>query len=364
VAVGNEPFLKAYNGSFMKTTFPALKNVQKALDEAGIGGSVKAVVPLNADVYVSPDDKPSSGAFRPDINDLMTDIVKFLHDHGAPFVVNIYPFLSLALSDNFPFEFAFFDGGRNIQDKDGISYTNVFDANYDTLVHALTKAGVPNLKIIVGEAGWPTDGETNANLKLARRFYDGLLKKLAKNEGTPLRPGRLEVYLFGLFDEDLKSIAPGNFERHWGILTYDGKPKFPIDLTGQGHDKLLAAVPDVQYLPSQWCVFDDKAKDQSGKLPGNLQYACASGDCTALGYGSSCNGLDEKSNISYAFNMYFQMQDQDVRACDFDGLAKITDKNASTRGCLFPIQIVSAGGRTAPVFLWVALWAFAVMLFV
>jgi hypothetical protein len=45
VAVGNEPFLKAYNGSFMKTTFPALKNVQKALDEAGIGGSVKAVVP-------------------------------------------------------------------------------------------------------------------------------------------------------------------------------------------------------------------------------------------------------------------------------------------------------------------------------
>ncbi|TVU08021.1 hypothetical protein EJB05_41403, partial [Eragrostis curvula] len=364
VAVGNEPFLKAYNGSFMKTTFPALKNIQKALDEAGVGGTVKAVVPLNADVYVSPDDKPSSGAFRPDINDLMTDIVKFLHDHGAPFVVNIYPFLSLALSDDFPFDFAFFDGGRNIQDKGGISYTNVFDANYDTLVHALKKAGVPNLKIVVGEAGWPTDGEKNANVKLARRFYDGLLEKLAKNQGTPLRPGKLEVYLFGLFDEDLKSIAPGDFERHWGILTYDGKPKFPIDLTGQGHDKLLASVPDVKYLPSQWCVFDDTAKDQSNKLPGNIQYACASGDCTALGYGSSCNDLDEKSNISYAFNMYFQMQDQDVRACDFDGLAKITDKNASTRGCLFPIQIVSAGGRAAPTFWWAALWALVVMLFV
>ncbi|GJM98085.1 hypothetical protein PR202_ga15061 [Eleusine coracana subsp. coracana] len=356
VAVGNEPFLKAYNGSFMKTTFPALKNIQKALDEAGIGGTVKAVVPLNADVYVSPDDKPSSGAFRPDIDDLMTDIVKFLHDHGAPFVVNIYPFLSLALSDHFPFEFAFFDGGKNIQDKGGISYTNVFDANYDTLVHALKKAGVPNLKIVVGEAGWPTDGDKNANIKLAKRFYDGLMKKLVKNEGTPLRPGKLEVYLFGLFDEDQKSIAPGDFERHWGILTYDGKPKFPMDLSGQGHDKLLSPVPDVQYLPSQWCVFDDKAKDQSGKLPGNIQYACASGDCTALGYGSSCNGLDEKSNISYAFNMYFQMQDQDVRACDFDGLAKITDKNASTRGCLFPIQIISAGGRAAPALWWAALW--------
>jgi hypothetical protein len=88
----------------------------------------------------------------------MTDIVKFLHDRGAPFVVNIYPFLSLALSDHFAFEFAFFDGGKNIQDEGGISYTNVFDANYDALVSALKKAGVPNLKIIVGEAGcWPTE---------------------------------------------------------------------------------------------------------------------------------------------------------------------------------------------------------------
>ncbi|EAZ37505.1 hypothetical protein OsJ_21839 [Oryza sativa Japonica Group] len=341
VAVGNEPFLKAYNGSFMKTTFPALKNIQKALNEAGVGDKVKATVPLNADVYVSPDNKPSSGAFRPDIQGLMTDMVKFLHEHGSPFVVNIYPFLSLYQSDDFPFEFAFVDGGKTIQDKGGISYSNVFDANYDTLVTALKKAGVPSLKVVVGEVGWPTDGDKNANLKLARRYYDGLLKKLSKKEGTPLRPGKMDVYMFGLFDEDMKSILPGNFERHWGIFTYDGKPKFPMDLSGHGNDKPLAGVPGVEYLPKQWCVFDDGAEDKS-KLPGNIQYACASGDCTALGYGCSCNGLDEKSNISYAFNMYYQMQDQDVRACDFDGLAKITTKNASARGCAFPIQIISA----------------------
>ena len=34
VAVGNEPFLKSYHGSFMENTVPALKNIQKALDEA------------------------------------------------------------------------------------------------------------------------------------------------------------------------------------------------------------------------------------------------------------------------------------------------------------------------------------------
>ncbi|XP_023540642.1 glucan endo-1,3-beta-glucosidase 6-like [Cucurbita pepo subsp. pepo] len=51
VAVGNEPFLNAYNGSFLQTTFPAMQNVQAALIKAGLGRQVKVTVPLNADVY-------------------------------------------------------------------------------------------------------------------------------------------------------------------------------------------------------------------------------------------------------------------------------------------------------------------------
>jgi hypothetical protein len=97
VAVGNEPFLKSYNGSFINITFPALKNMQRALNEAGFGQHIKAVVPLNADVYSSPANMPvpSAGSFRRDINALMVDIVNFLHMNDAPFVVNIYPYLSL-----------------------------------------------------------------------------------------------------------------------------------------------------------------------------------------------------------------------------------------------------------------------------
>ncbi|MQM21096.1 hypothetical protein Taro_054129 [Colocasia esculenta] len=349
VAVGNEPFLKSYNGSFLHTTLPALKNIQKALDEAGVGKEIKATVPLNADVYDSPPSNPvpSGGNFRSDIRGLMVDVVKFLHANDAPFVVNIYPFLSLYANDDFPLDFAFFDGGgRAINDNDE-QYTNVFDANFDTLVWSLKKSGVPNLKIVVGEIGWPTDGDKHATVDLAKRFYDGLFKKLAKNEGTPLRPGDMDVYLFGLLDEDQKSVAPGNFERHWGILYYDGKPKFPMDLTGKGNDKFWVPVKGVQYLPAQWCVFNDRAKDLKG-LADNVNYACANGDCTALGYGCSCGDLDSRGNISYAFNMYFQMQDQDVMACDFDGLAKITQKNASQGSCLFPVQILSASQRTTP----------------
>ncbi|KAI3930735.1 hypothetical protein MKX01_037181 [Papaver californicum] len=346
VAVGNEPFLSAYNGSNLKTTFPALQNIQKALNEHGFGDKIKASIPQNADVYESSNDTPSEGQFRSDIKDLMHQIVKFLHDNDAPFIVNIYPFLSLYQNPNFPFELAFFDGGgKSINDK-GVQYTNVFEANYDTLVWALTKAGAPNLKIVVGEIGWPTDGNKFATVGLAKKFYNGLLKKMASSKkGTPLRPGHLDVYLFSLFDEDQKSIAPGPFERHWGIFRYDGKPKFPMDLTGQGQEKYLIEAKGVQYLTKQWCVFNKEHSNTTDTVPGDLSYACSLGDCTALGYGSSCNHLDSYGNISYAYNMYFQMQDQDVQACDFHGTGMITTVNASTGSCLFPVQIENAGKR-------------------
>ncbi|KAE8704895.1 hypothetical protein F3Y22_tig00110432pilonHSYRG00005 [Hibiscus syriacus] len=178
VAVGNEPFLTSYRGRFNKTAFPAMKNIQRALNDE---------------------------------------------------------------------DFAFFDGGYAIQDKN-VQYTNVFEANFDTLVYALKTAGTPNLSIIVGEIGWPTDGHKVANKANAKKFYDGLFRVLASDKGTPLRPGEIEVYLFGLFDEDTESIKPGNFERHWGIFGFDGKPKFAMDMSGNGSHMELFRDPDFPSL--------------------------------------------------------------------------------------------------------------------
>ncbi|CAA3019212.1 glucan endo-1,3-beta-glucosidase 8-like, partial [Olea europaea subsp. europaea] len=284
VAVGNEPFLTSYNNSFLNTTFPALQNIQNALNDAGVGDSIKATVPLNADVYGSPPDNPipSAGTFRTDILGQMTQIVEFLNKNSAPFTVNIYPFLSLYANENFPVDYAFFDGVSNPIVDNGIPYTNVFDANFDTLGASLKAVGYGNMTIIVGEVGWPTDGDRNANVNFALRFYRGLLPRLAANKGTPVRPGYIEVYLFGLIDEDAKSIAPGNFERHWGIFRYDGQPKFPMDLSGQLQDQYLVGAQNVQYLPQKWCVLRPDAKDIS-KLAENINYACTFSDCTALG---------------------------------------------------------------------------------
>ncbi|KAF9591277.1 hypothetical protein IFM89_003228 [Coptis chinensis] len=350
VGVGNEPFLTSYNGSYVNATYPALKNVQTALNEAGLGDKIKATVPLNADIYLSPTNNyvPSGGYFRPDIGKEMEDIVKFLDKNKAPFTINIYPFINLYQNPGFPFDYAFFDGIKYpLMDKD-TPYTNSFDAAYDTLVFALETVGVKDMPIFIGEVGWPTDGDRNANKQLAEKFYSGLLKKLGSNQGTPYRPKQyIEVYLFGLLDEDAKSVDPGNFERHWGIFTSDGQPKYPLDLSGKGKNKTLVGAKNVTFLPKKWCVLKPTATNTSAILQ-NSKYACNFADCTPLGLGCSCGQLDAKGNASYAFNIYYQAQAQKDGSCGFDNLAMVTTKDPSQGNCTFPIMLAPPTPSPAP----------------
>lgn len=338
VAVGNEPFLSAFNGTFLDTTLPALQNIQAALIKAGLANQVKVTVPLNADVYQSSTDMPSTGDFRPDIHDLMLKIVKFLSDNLAPFTVNIYPFISLYNDANFPVDYAFFDGYSSPITDNGLVYDNVFDANYDTLVWALQKNGYGNMSIIVGEIGWPTDGNGNANLKYAQRFNQGFMSHMSK--GTPMKPGPIDAYLFSLIDEDAKSIQPGNFERHWGIFYFDGTPKYNLKL-GAADSRGLVAASNVQYLPKKWCVMASSASLEDSGIAASVTYACENADCTSLGYGTSCANLDERGNISYAFNSYYQQNNQLETACKFPNLSVVTTSDPSTTDCKFKIMILS-----------------------
>ncbi|CAI9761119.1 unnamed protein product [Fraxinus pennsylvanica] len=111
------------------------------------------------------------------------------------------------------------------------------------------------------------------------------------------------------------SIAPGNFERHWGIFRYGGQPKFPMDLSD--------------------------TKDMS-KLAENINYARTFSDRTTLGYGSSCNRLDPSENATYAFNMHFQVQNQKDLSCNFQGLAMVTDQSVSQGNYNLTVQIATS----------------------
>ncbi|XP_030442609.1 glucan endo-1,3-beta-glucosidase 5-like [Syzygium oleosum] len=338
VAVGNEPFLSAYNGTYLNTTLPALQNVQAAVVKAGLSAQVKVTIPLNADVLASSTYLPSDGDFRSDIHDLMLEIVKFLSDNGAPFTINFYPFISLYNDPNFPVDFAFFDNSSSTLNDKGTIYTNVFDASYDMLVWALQKNGYGNMSIIVGEVGWPTDGDKNANAKNAQRFNQGFMTRYSAGKGTPMRPGQMDAYLFSLIDEDAKSIQPGNFERHWGLFYFDGQPKYVLNLGSTSSNGLVAA-RDVKYLAKKWCVMSQSASLQDSQVAPSVSYACSLADCSSLGYGTSCGNLSAQGNISYAFNSYYQQNNQLDSACQFPNLSVITGSDLSVGDCKFIIMI-------------------------
>jgi hypothetical protein len=67
----------------------------------------------------------------------------------------------------------------------------------------------------MGELGWPTDGDANANLDYAQRFNQGFLYCMhCLRPGHAVVLGPVDAYLFSLIDEDRKSIQQSNFERH------------------------------------------------------------------------------------------------------------------------------------------------------
>ncbi|XP_058108778.1 glucan endo-1,3-beta-glucosidase 5-like [Magnolia sinica] len=336
VAVGNEPFLTTYKGLFLQSTFPALQNIQAALIKAGLGRQVQVTVPLNADVYQTESGLPSGGDFRPEIHTLMTSIIKFLINSGASLTINIYPFLSLYADPHFPIDYAFFSGTPNPIVDGPISYTNVFDANYDTLIWALEKNGFSSVSVIIGEVGWPTDGDRNANIEYAQKFNQGLIDRVLQGKGTPKRPSPPEIYIFGLIDEDIKSVDPGNFERHWGVFYYDGSIKYSLDL---GSGRKLVGAKGVKYLAREWCVMSPGASVTDPNVLGGINFACTYADCTSLGYGSSCNGLDAMGNASYAFNAYYQTLNQQKGMCSFSNLSVTTRIDPSQKGCRFGIMI-------------------------
>lgn len=323
----------------MPLVLPALQNVQQAINEQKLQGVVKVVVPMNADVMTAPQG-PSQTVFKPEYATLMNAIVGLLKQYDSPFIVNLYPYLSLYQDQNFPVNFAFFEGTGNPLIDGANSYSNVLEASIDSVGYSLAAANAPDMPIVLGEVGWPTDGEKSANIEYARRFNQGLLNFMMTRKGTPKFPNTFfDFYLFGLLDEDAKSVAPGNFERHWGVFDYAGQQKYPLDLSGRGLNYSLVPARNVKYLPTSWCIARQGAENDP-KFQGNLEYACQRADCTPLE--GSCSQLTPAGKASFAFNSYYQANRHADGSCNFDGLATTTKTDpAKTYGpsCNFQIEV-------------------------
>ncbi|KAF5751335.1 O-Glycosyl hydrolases family 17 protein [Tripterygium wilfordii] len=337
VAVGDEPFLQSYGTQYFPFIIGAAINIQVALARANLASEVKVVVPCSFDAFQSESILPSKGHFRTDLNKTMIELLTFLGKHHSPFFVTISPFLFFRQNKNISLDFALFKETARPHNDSHRTYKNSFDLSYDTLVTALSTAGFPDMDIVVAQIGWPTDGAPNASSSIAETFMKGLTKHLQSKSGTPLRPRNppLETYILSLLDENQRSISNGNFERHWGVFTFDGQAKYRMDF---GQDpRTLVNVQNVEYLPSKWCVVNNN-KDLSNASASAVG-ACSTADCSALSPGGSCFNITWPANISFAFNSYYQMHDQRLDSCDFGGLGLITTVDPSVDGCRFSVEL-------------------------
>lgn len=332
---------------FNQTYFEAvdvLNNIQKALLEVDFGGKIiKATINHFTDVLKSVR-VPSKGDFNKNVKDIMIKTCKILNDTDAPIFLDLFPIYNVKMQFNNDLEFAFFENNSTNAFMDGkYMYKNIFEVMYDTFITALEKNGFSNMKVIVGQLGWPTDGIDGASIDNAERFYKGFLNFHYSGKGTPRRPGPIDTYLYNFADENRIPIKQGAFVRHWGIYRFDGEPKFNVDFTGKGRKIKMISVKGITHMPKRWCVYNNGTNDLE-KLKKLFHYACTRSDCTSLAPGGSCGNLGFPHNISYAFNMLFQMKSQKVsdEACQYDGLGVIIPDDPSTATCRFPVEILSA----------------------
>lgn len=217
---------------------PAMINVHAALARLNMDKAVKVSSPVALSALAN-SYPPSAGVFKEELSQsVMKPMLDFLAQTGSDLMVNCYPFFAYA--DNagvISLDYALFrPNAGELDSGSGLKYYSLLDAQLDAVFTAVGKLGNYNgVHVVVSETGWPSKGdadEVGATVENARAYNRNLLVRQVGNEGTPLRPRqRLEVYLFALFNEDMK---PGpTSERNYGLYQPDGRMVYNVGLAQQ-----------------------------------------------------------------------------------------------------------------------------------
>ncbi|KAF8646975.1 hypothetical protein HU200_065488 [Digitaria exilis] len=211
IVVGNEVDGEA-------SVLQAMQNVHDALVSAGLDGSIKVSTAVKMDTIVN-SSPPSDGAFSDP--SVMTPIVQFLAGNGAPLLVNVYPYFAYKFNDGIDLNFALFEpSSTTVADPNGLTYTNLFDAMVDAVHAALDKVGFGGVDVVVSESGWPSADGKGASVDNARTYNQNVINHAG--QGTPRKPGPMEVFVFALFNEDQKDGDPT--EKKFGLFNPDMTP--------------------------------------------------------------------------------------------------------------------------------------------
>ncbi|KAK6133591.1 hypothetical protein DH2020_032720 [Rehmannia glutinosa] len=234
IEVGNEVFTGG-DTTLASYLVPAMVSIHSALVRLGLDRLITVSTPSSLAV-LQDSFPPSAGRFRAELSRIMPQLLQFLAATKAPFWINAYPYFAYKDDpNNISLDYALFDPNPGVVDPyTNLHYDNMLYAQVDAVIFAMARMGYGGIEVRVSETGWPSGGdpnETGATVDNAAIYNGNLLRRQMRNEGTPLRPGmRLEVYLFALFNEDMK---PGpTSERNYGLLQPDGTMVYNVGLSG------------------------------------------------------------------------------------------------------------------------------------
>ncbi|KAF8674877.1 hypothetical protein HU200_048011 [Digitaria exilis] len=352
IAVGNEVFDSASN--LNQQLVPAMRNVHAALASLGLDGVIKVSTPV-AFSALKVSWRPSQGEFRDDIaQSVMVDLVAFLRQTDAPFMINVYPYRAYLDDPNHSISvewWTFQPNDGHVDDLTGHVYYSLYDAQMDALRYAIGKVSpasslrawlaqgtrADDIALTCSECGC---SRWNIPPHQCRDFANGLISytldastSAARSNYTASRllgsagGGATSGYIFALFDEDSK---PGDeSERKFGLFDPTNmQPFYDVDFV-HGRCPVAPTPP----AASSWCVANTAVGDE--RLQEALDWACGHGaDCSAMQPGARCFSPDTKeAHATYAFNDYYQRNGRASSACDFNGAGSIVYQQPSELAC-------------------------------
>ncbi|MFQ6624572.1 hypothetical protein Gotur_003751 [Gossypium turneri] len=225
ILVGNE-VLSTANKLLIGSVVPAMQNLHSALFEASLDRRIQVSTPHSLGI-ISNSSPPSTAMFRQGYDTyVLKPLLSFLRATNSPFMVNPYPFFGCSLD---ALDFALFRPNAGVLDENtGHVYTNMFDAQLDSVFSAMKFLGFDDVEIVIAETGWPSMGDSTqvgVDAKSAAEYNGNLIRHVISGAGTPLMPNRtFETYIFALFNEDLKE-GP-TCERNFGLFHTNMTPVY------------------------------------------------------------------------------------------------------------------------------------------
>ncbi|XP_030470729.1 glucan endo-1,3-beta-glucosidase 11 [Syzygium oleosum] len=233
IQVGNE-VLTDPDPTLMANLVPAMAGIHGALAQLGLDSQIQVSSP-NSLAVLAQSFPPSAGTFKSEVYSVVYQYLQFLSTTESPFWINAYPYFAYKDDpSSISLDYVLFNPNPGMVDPyTKLRYDNMLYAQVDAITFAMARMGFEGIEVRVSETGWPSKGDPNevgATLENAALYNKNLLRRQLKNEGTPLRSNmRLDVYVFALFNEDMK---PGpTSERNYGLFQPDGTMAYNVGLS-------------------------------------------------------------------------------------------------------------------------------------